>query len=447
MKKNRSITTLTKGKSITLLTIICVVLAALLVMTFARFPVGIYDYNSVLGAISLDYDLAGGSAYTLTLADDNEEEVENVNEVMDTLSSRLNALGYKDNFSITALKSVKEGVEDYDIRIIAKSGINLSTDISAAAAYGTVKFYGGTSSDPSTEIMNQKNAVANASYVGMGTDESGQTIYQTSLEFTDYGYKALSDAITSATTGDNASSSYYLKITLGDSTLLNSQISSEMTNKTVYITSSTEAAARQMAMQIKTGGLEYKYEVSNGQAVSAILGEKTPLYTVLAVAAVIVLALVLIAVLYRGYGVVATLSMLVFIVLELGMLIAVPGITLSFGGVFGIILASVFALDGLIILARRFKEEYASGKTIKAAYKAGYKRAFKPILGANLIVGVIGLLLFIFASGALQNFGITLGIGIVVSFITTSLISAMFTYIILPLVKNGEKFFNLKREV
>ncbi len=435
-----------KGKSITLLTIISVLLAALLVMTFVRFPVGIYNYNSVLGAIALDYDLDGGTAYTLTLSDDNEEEVKDVNEVMSTLNTRLNELGYT-NYDMTAIKSTEEGVEDYSIRIITKTTESLSTDISAVAAYGTVKFYGGTSQDPTTQILTEKTAVKDARYMGEGTDQEGNTIYQTSLVFTDYAFDALKEDIETATaSAEDGSSTYYLKVMLGDSTLLNSQFSTDdMQNKTVYVTSSTEAGARQLAMQIRTGGLKYKYEVSNGQSVSAIFGANSPLYAVIAVASVIVLALVLITILYKGYGLIATLSMLVFVVGALGMLIAVPGITVGFGGVLGIILASVFAIDGLIVMARRFKEEYATGKTVKAAYKAGYKRAFRAILNSNVIVAVIALLLFIFAKGALQNFAITLGIGIAISFITTVLISAMFTYLILPLLKNGDKFFNLKR--
>jgi hypothetical protein len=52
-----------KGKSITLLTIISVLMAFILVMSFARFPVGeVKNYNSLLGAIELDDDLEGGEA-------------------------------------------------------------------------------------------------------------------------------------------------------------------------------------------------------------------------------------------------------------------------------------------------------------------------------------------------------------------------------------------------
>ena len=84
---------MSKGKSITLLSIISVLVAFVLVMTFIRFPIGINNYNSVLGAIELDYDIEGGTAYTLKLAKDNVEDVEDVDKVVKTLDYRLRELG------------------------------------------------------------------------------------------------------------------------------------------------------------------------------------------------------------------------------------------------------------------------------------------------------------------------------------------------------------------
>ena len=150
-----------KGKSITLLSILSFVLAFLIVMTFISFPVGIHNYNGVLGAMDLDYDLAGGTAYTLTIADDNLEEVENVDEVVNVLRYRMSELGYQ-VFSVKALKSTETGVEDYEIRIEAKTTTSIEQDISVATAYGKVVIYGGTSENPTTEILTENKAIAEA---------------------------------------------------------------------------------------------------------------------------------------------------------------------------------------------------------------------------------------------------------------------------------------------
>lgn len=430
---------MTKKKSSFLLYVVIVLLAILAVATFIRFPAGVYDYNSILGAISLDHDITDGTAYTLTLAKDNTEDLDDVNDVLDILRVRMDALGYK-SYKMTALKDMTEGVEDYNIRIVAEYTDTLDSDISAVVKYGEVVFYGGTSSDPTTVIMNEKPAIANSEYVGSYDDGSDVT-YQVSLEFTDYGYEALMAGIDGA-----SGSTYYLKITLGGDTLLNASISSDsIQKKTVYITSQSEEDAVRMALQLKTGGLKYKYEISAAETITPILGENTALYIVIVIGAMIVASILFFAVKYKGYGVIAALSLIFFILVETAMLIAVPGITVSFGGVIGVALATLLAVDGLIVIIKRITEENELGKTVKAAVNTGFKRSFLPILNTNVLAVIIGLLLFAFTTGAIRNFAITFSIGVVVSFFATVLVARMFTFLILPILKEPEKFLNLKR--
>ena len=71
---------------------------------------------------------------------------------------------------------------------------------------------------------------------------------------------------------------------LGDTELLGggSAISSDyFQNKTLGITTSTEASARQAALQIKSGGLAYKYEVSEGVSVTAPMGDKVAFWSII----------------------------------------------------------------------------------------------------------------------------------------------------------------------
>lgn len=442
-----------KGKAITLLSIISVLLAVIAVFTFVRFSVGVKEYNSVLGAISLDYDMEGGYAYTLTLADDNEEEMdkEDVVKVLDTISYRLNYLGYK-TYSVTALKEQVNGVEDYAIRIELAAGksmyntddtATLDSDVAVAAAYGTVKFYGGTESDPSTEIMNEAKAVETCTYVGKGQGTDGSTIYQTSIKFTKYGYDALVSAINAAKSAD-ASASYYLKITLGDETLLNSAITVDgISDRTVYLTSGSESAAKQMSLKISSGGLVFKYDVSDGVSINSVY-TNAGLTAIVSVLAILVIATVVFTVLNRGYGLVAFITMLAFILVETLMMILVPGIKMSFFGVIGIVIAELITFDSLFIIASRIKEESDNGKTVKASIKTAYRRSLFTILAIDVIAAVTGLLIFAITGGGFSALGITLGIGSVISFLATVLLSRLVVNSFIPLNKSPEKFFNLK---
>lgn len=429
-----------KGKAITLFSIIAVIMVLAIVFTFVPFPIGIKNYNSVVGAIDLDYDINGGVSYTVSLDRENEEEVKDVNEVLSTLSQRLNSLGYK-SYSLTAVKEANEAVEDYSIRLSLKKTENVESDVKAVFAYGSIKFYGGTSESPTTEIMNEGKAVKNAYYAGVST-ESSSTPYITTVEFTDYGYKTLKSAL-------DANENYYLKITLGEDELLNGAISSSaITNKSVSVNVKSEAAARQFAMQIKTGGLSYKYNLDDLTQVNAapLLGENIPVYAAAALGVLFAVIVAAMIVLFRGYGIIGGLSLLLFEILELAFLIAIPGIVVSFAGLVGIGVATVICADGLVIVVKRIREEYMMGKTVKASVKTGYRRSLFPVLGTNLITLFIGLMIFALTSGAVQALGITLAIGSVLSFVSVILFSRMFTELLLPMTDKKEKFLKLKRE-
>lgn len=446
-----------KGQSITLLSILSVLLALLMVLTFARFSVGVSDFNGVLGAIELDYDIAGGQAFEISLADDNIKEVgDDIDEVVKTIDSRLTKLGYGAH-SVKAVKPVDEDVIDYDIIIEAKAPVDdnnrpdnttLSADIQAAIAYGEVKFFGDTAADPGDdkEILKDGKVIAGAKVLDPVLDAEDQVYYQVSIEFTDYGFDTLSKLIK-----DN-SDKYYFKIKLGDSVIFDagteeySLSASHFNGKSLFISTTNQALAKQTALQLSSGGLAYKYEVVDNYAVKAPLGENFPMIATIAISALIVLIMVALIVIYRAYGVAFSLSLLAFALLETLMLIAVPGITLSLGGIIGIALATIICADGFIVIIKRIKEEFVMGKTLKSAVKVGYKRSLIPVISVSVICGVVALAIFSFASGSLQCFGITFGIGAVLSVIANLLLTRLFGTIMLTLTKYSEKSINFNRE-
>ena len=433
-----------KSKAITLLSLVLFVLVVMLFVTFARFPVGIYNFNSVLGAIETNYDISGGKTYTLTLAEDNNEEVEDINSVISTLENRLDILGYS-SYSVTAYKVIDDGVKDYDIRISLKGKDVTDTDINTVAAYGTVKFFGDTTEDPTTEIMADSLAVADAKYVGEQANEDGSTSHLVSLVFTDYGYNTLKKAMKNDST--DGSSNFYFKIMLGEETIMNSQLSEgAISNKTVYINTQSAESAKQMALCLKTGGLAYKYEIENGGEITPLFGENTELKLIICFAVLYLALIIGFIVAFKGYGLIATLTLLTFMVAQLGLMVAVPGIVLSMAGVIGLLLSTILVADGLILTIKRIKEEFALGKTAKASVRVGFKRALIPNINIGVISVVVSLALFAITSGALQNFGAVMAISSGVAFLCNVLISRMFTSLIMPIVNKKEAFLNLKRE-
>lgn len=445
-----------KAKSITLLSILSFLLACLLVITFARFEVGVYNFNSTLGAIELDYDISGGSTYVATLAKDNIEEVgDNIDDVIKTVEKRMTALGYS-AFSVKAAKSTEEGVEDYDLIISAKAPLNdrnvedvnvLAQDVNVAIAFGELRFFGDAEADPGEdkEILKGIKVIADAK-VSDPVYDGEATFYPVKITFTNEAYDIIMELL------EENSNKYFLKIMLGDQVLLDaskeeaSLSASYFEGKSLHMTPSTEAQANQMALQIKSGGLAYRYEISDVYEVSAPLGKNVPLVLTIAISALVVALIVAFILIYKVYGVAFSLSLVAFMCLELLMLIAIPGIKLSLGGIVGILLSTLALCDGFIITIKRIKEEFVKGKTLKSAIKAGYKRALLPIISIGVISGVVALCVFAFASGSLQCFGITFGIGAGLGVIVNLLIARLFGAILLPLVNYNEKAINFKRE-
>ncbi len=427
-----------KGKSITLLSIVSVIIAAVLVMTFIVFPVGVKNYNSLLGAVELDYDLEGGVAYTLTLSNDNEEEVgDNIDSVIDTLEYRLDQLGYG-VYSVKAFKSTDESVEDYEIRIETKATETISSDIAVVTAFGELKFFGGTEENPTTEILEDVKVIDSAKYKGEVTTGT----YQIDIKFTKDGYDQLMDLA-------GEGSTYYLKITLGDSenVLFSDAIEESYFNKRVMpLYTSSEAGARQMALQVNSGGLAYKYDVSSAVEVTSPYGEDVALKCAVAILVFAILVMVAMLVAYKGFGIITALSTLLFVLAEGWLLIGVPGIVVSMGGIVGIIFAIMLNAVGMMILASRVKDEFTnSEKTAKAAVAKGFSEALVPSIGVSVVAGVFALALLGFAKGAVKAFAVTFGIGAVVAVIATLVFTRMFNALIFPLVKNKETFLGKKQ--
>ena len=438
-----------KWKTKVLLTVVLVLTAILTVLSFARFPVGTKDFNGFLGAIETDYDISGGTAYTLKLAKENTEDVKDVEEVIDTLKTRLDLLGYE-NYSVKAVKDVDDDVKDYDIVILARGDVNrygevdsvtLSQDIQVAAAYGELKFFGGAEESPTEEILKDGDVVADA-YYGGSTSYESETYYQINIVFSDYGYEEIKNLM-----GEN---SYYLNIKVGDTSLTGDkglEISPSTFNKEYQLTTTSgEAMARQFALQIKTGGLAYNYEVDSGVVYESAFGKNADVKCVIALSALMVAIIVAMFILNKKFGLIFCLSAILFVDLYLFLLIAIPGIKVSLGGVLGFALAELLLADGFVITTNRIKEEFAHGKTVKSAVKTGFARSLKPILGVAGIAVASALILFALSFGAIKNFAFVFAVGAFLAAATSTLFTRMFAKLILTLAEYKEDFLGFKRD-
>ena len=145
-------------------------------------------------------------------------------------------------------------------------------------------------------------------------------------------------------------------------------------------------------------------------------------------------------------GVLADIALMFYIILVLFFLQALPFVQLTLPGIAGIILGIGMAVDANIIIFERIKDEYKRGKRIPASIKGGYKRATAAILDSNITTIMVGLVLFIFGTGAIQGFASTLLISIVVSMVSSIFITRWLMKLYLPFNSTKAEKYNLYRE-
>jgi preprotein translocase subunit SecD len=120
---------------------------------------------------------------------------------------------------------------------------------------------------------------------------------------------------------------------------------------------------------------------------------------------------------YRVFGLIADVVLLTNVVLIVALL-GLFGAALTLPGIAGIVLTVGTAVDANILIYERIREELKVGATPWAAINAGFEKAFSAIGDSNVTMFLAGLMLFVFGSGPVRGFSVTLMLGIVASMFT-----------------------------
>ena len=176
-------------------------------------------------------------------------------------------------------------------------------------------------------------------------------------------------------------------------------------------------AARNLALLLRAGALAAPVDIVEERTVGPSLGQDNIDKGLMSVVVGFVLVLILMAVYYKTFGLIANIALsfnLVIIVALLSLLQA----TLTLPGIAGIVLTVGMAVDANVLIFERIKEEIKIGNTPQSSIFIGYEKAFVTILDANITTLLVALVLFGFGTGPVKGFAVTLSIGILVSLFT-----------------------------
>ena len=184
----------------------------------------------------------------------------------------------------------------------------------------------------------------------------------------------------------------------------------------------TQAQAEDLALTLRSGALPAAIEYLEERTVGPSLGADSIRAGVRASLYGLAFVVVFMLIYYRGSGVNAVVALILNMILMLAGLI-VFGATLTLPGIAGIILTIGMAVDSNVLIFERIREEIKSGKTVPSAVEQGFSRAFITIIDTHVTTIVSSLFLFVFGTGPIRGFAVTLVIGLLVNLFSAVYVS------------------------
>lgn len=206
----------------------------------------------------------------------------------------------------------------------------------------------------------------------------------------------------------------------------------------------TVEEAKRTATLLNSGALPIKAEIVETRTVGASLGDESIAASMVAGKVAMALIGIFMLIFYRFPGIVADIALVCFGIITFALLQFI-GATLTLPGIAGLILSAGMAVDANVIIFERIKEELGFGNTIRGAINAGFSKGFVAIFDSNLTTLIITGILFIFGTGPVKGFAVTLTIGTVASMFTAIVMTKVLLMVFVEVFHlNNPKLFGIR---
>lgn len=240
-----------------------------------------------------------------------------------------------------------------------------------------------------------------------------------SLQFDDTGTK-LFDQITKDNIGK------MVAIYLDGAPISTPVVREEIPNGQAVISGSfTPIEAKTLVGRFNSGALPVPITLLSTQTIGATLGGSAVNAGVKAAIIGFLLVALFLILLYRLPGLIATISLCIFVVIILALFKLMP-VTLTAAGIAGFIISMGIAVDANVLIFERVKEELRSGKSISDSISIGFSRAWFSIRDSNISSFITAVILFWFGTSLIKGFALTLGMGIIVSMFSAIIVTRIF---------------------
>jgi protein-export membrane protein SecD len=353
-------------------------------------------------------DLIGGSVITYEAQIDKATD-EDMNTAIGMLRKRLDSLGYLEA-TIT-----RQGEKRIRIEIPSISNPEEAVEQLGATAVLTFQDSEGN------VLLTGKDDIKSAKAVYGPVTSNGSDEHHVVLSFTSEGIEKFYEATKKAS--EMPAGQKILAIVLDEEVISAPSVDKPINSDSAVIHGNfTAESSKWLAELISAGRLPFELKDIELRSVGPTLGEKSLESSLKAAGIGIILVMIFMLIFYRVPGLIADIALVAYIAI-VSLVMILGRVNLSLPGIAGIILSVGMAVDANVIIFERIKEELKAGKTLRTSIDSGFARAFRAIFDANITTLIAAAVLWIFGTGPIKGFAITLSIGIIASMFTAIIIT------------------------
>lgn len=412
---------------------VLVIIAFILLLGLAVFTgfFGIGD-RGLIKYINLGLDLKGGLSVTYEIQDEKYSDAD-VDDTKFKLEKRIDA--YSNEYSV-----YQEGNGNITCEIPGVT--NAEEILEKLSVEGKLEFldpdnYKLWSQGKDYEAALDGNDIKGAEAKIVDTETGSDN--EVALTFTTEGAKKFGD-VTSANVGK------VVYIVYDNEVVSAPTVQSAITDGNAVINKiGSYDEAESLATTIRIGALPLTLKQVRSNIVGATLGTDAIATSVKAGIIGIFLVFIIMIVIYRLPGVVASLALVLYTLLVM-LTLNYFNITLTLPGIAGIILSIGMAVDANVVIFTRIKEELGAGATVKQAVDKGFHKALSAIIDGNVTTLIAAVVLLIFGTGTIKGFAKTLAIGIILSVITALVVTQYLLNALIALGLENPKLFGKAKQ-
>jgi preprotein translocase subunit SecD len=192
--------------------------------------------------------------------------------------------------------------------------------------------------------------------------------------------------------------------------------------KNFQTTGLEKSEADNLAKLLRAGSLAAPMDFVEERIIGPSLGAENVHRGITAVVYAFVFTLVFFTIYYRMFGVITSIALLLNLLIVVAVM-SLFGATMTLPGFAGLALSVGLSVDANVLINERIREELRHGMPPKTAIQHGYERAGGTIMDANLTGLIVGIALYVFGTGPLKGFALTMIIGIFASMFTAITVS------------------------